>query len=75
MKQYIILKNNIEDLEAMVNEHIAKGYIAHGNLILSPQGTYVQAMYNPIDMVDSGSPINELEQLKAPQKTTKTTKK
>jgi hypothetical protein len=44
MKQYIILKNNIEDLEAMVNEHIAKGYVAHGNLILSPQGTYVQAM-------------------------------
>lgn len=60
MKQYIILKNNIEDLEAMVNEHIAKGYIAHGNLILSPQGTYVQAMIY--------TRINEIP-------TTKTTKK
>lgn len=75
MKQYIILKSNIEDLEAIINEHIAKGYAPHGNLILSPQGTYVQAMYKSIDKFDLNSTANELEQLKAPQKTTKTTKK
>lgn len=60
MKKYLILKGNIEDLEAMVNEHIAKGYAPYGNLILSPQGTYVQAM--------TYTRINEIP-------TTKTTKK
>ena len=75
MKKYIILKSNIEDLEFIVNEHIAKGYAPCGNLILSPQGTYVQTMYKSINMFDSVGQENELEQLKAPQKTTKTTKK
>ena len=75
MKQYIILKNNIEDLEVTVNEHILLGYVPIGNLILSPQGTYVQTMYKSINMFDSVGQENELEQLKAPQKTTKTTKK
>jgi hypothetical protein len=48
MKKYIILKNNIEDLEAMVNEHIAKGYTPHGNLLIAASGGYIQTMvYSP----------------------------
>jgi hypothetical protein len=44
MKQYIIVHGTLNDLEFMVNDAISKGYIAHGNLLLSPNGGYIQAM-------------------------------
>ena len=44
MKQYIILKGNITEVETLVNDAYSKGYIAHGNLLLSPHGEYVQVM-------------------------------
>jgi hypothetical protein len=44
MKQYIILSGSMDELEALVNDAYSKGYIAHGDLLLSPQGGYIQAM-------------------------------
>jgi hypothetical protein len=68
MKKYIILKNNIEDLEAMVNEHIAKGYTPHGSLLIAASGGYIQAMaFSPMPIFYSQD-VTE-------SKPTKTTKK
>jgi len=44
MKQYIILRGDMESLQDLVNDAYSKGYIAHGGLILAPTGGYIQAM-------------------------------
>lgn len=53
MKQYIIVKGYIDQIEGLVNEAMDKGYVPHGNLMLFTNGMPLQAMvYSPKPNID-----------------------